>query len=299
MKMKKIISVIAMFTLISGTVFSVNAVNKPNDEHETAALSYADANLKEYAQQVAVLVNKERKSNGLNPLRFSPLLSEAALIRSGELPKSFSHTRPDGSSFFTAMTELGISYRTAGENIAYGQKNPESVMNAWMNSSGHRSNILNKNVDYIGVGVTFQNGMYYWTQLFAASDQLYEGSYPSGRNAVTTAPVTTAVHTSTTVKTTTTAVKTTSPAETSVTTTAKADDEKPDEIFTTIKTTDVPETITSTTITTVIPVTDIVTTTTITTTTNCTVIKPPVITIPVGDNCSGIGIGVIVIKGKN
>ena len=139
MKMKKIISVIAMFTLISGTVFSVNAVNKPNDEHETAALSYADANLKEYAQQVAVLVNKERKSNGLNPLRFSPLLSEAALIRSGELPKSFSHTRPDGSSFFTAMTELGISYRTAGENIAYGQKNPESVMNAWMNSSGHLS----------------------------------------------------------------------------------------------------------------------------------------------------------------
>lgn len=94
-------------------------------------------------------------------------------------------------------------------------------------------------------------------------------------------------------------MKTTSPAETSVTTTAKADDEKPDEIFTTIKTTDVPETITSTTITTVIPVTDIVTTTTITTTTNCTVIKPPVITIPVGDNCSGIGIGVIVIKGKN
>lgn len=180
MKMKKIISVIAMFTLISGTVFSVNAVNKPNDEHETAALSYADANLKEYAQQVAVLVNKERKSNGLNPLRFSPLLSEAALIRSGELPKSFSHTRPDGSSFFTAMTELGISYRTAGENIAYGQKNPESVMNAWMNSSGHRSNILNKNVDYIGVGVTFQNGMYYWTQLFAASDQLYEGSYLPG-----------------------------------------------------------------------------------------------------------------------
>lgn len=310
MKLKKIISVITMCTLITGTVFSVNAVDKSDIGQEADTSSYSNADLFEYAEEVAVLVNKERKANGLKPLRLSPQLSEAALVRAKEIPISFSHTRPDGSNCFTAISEQNISYKTAAENIAYGQKNPDSVMNAWMNSSGHRSNILNKNVDYIGVGVNYQNGTYYWSQFFASSDQIYDGSYlPGEAVVVTTAAVTTAAkHTSTTIKNTSpTTIKTTNLTE-PVTTSINSNSEKPNEIVTTVKVTEnKPDTLPPTTegfITTVsslIPnITDsaIITSTT-TTTTNCPVIKPPVITVPLGDNCSGIGIGVIIIKGKN
>ena len=91
----------------------------------------------------------------------------AAQIRAKEIETSFSHTRPDGSSFSTALTQQGVTYRGSGENIAWGQKTPEQVMNGWMNSDGHRANILNKNYTTIGVGL-YQNasGTNYWTQLF-------------------------------------------------------------------------------------------------------------------------------------
>ena len=75
--------------------------------------------------------------------------------------------RPDGRTFGTAITDLGITYRGAGENIAWGQKTPETVMNAWMNSEGHRANILNPNFKKLGVGYrTNGQGTPYWTQLF-------------------------------------------------------------------------------------------------------------------------------------
>ena len=89
-------------------------------------------------------------------------------MRAKESAQSFSHTRPNGSSFSTALTEAGVSYRTAGENIAYGQSTPQQVMNAWMNSSGHRANILHANYTTIGVGYTVINGTAYWAQLFTA-----------------------------------------------------------------------------------------------------------------------------------
>ncbi|MCC8083808.1 MAG: CAP domain-containing protein, partial [Clostridium sp.] len=90
-----------------------------------------------------------------------------AQTRAREIEKSFSHTRPDGSSFNTALTEAGVSFRGAGENIAYGQTTPQQVMEGWMNSSGHRANILNANYTSIGVG-HYKNGagVDYWAQLF-------------------------------------------------------------------------------------------------------------------------------------
>ena len=79
----------------------------------------------------------------------------------------FSHTSPTYGSPFDMLHNFGISYKTAGENIAMGYATPEAVMNGWMNSSGHRANILNKNFKYIGVG-NLQNssGAQYWVQLF-------------------------------------------------------------------------------------------------------------------------------------
>ena len=118
------------------------------------------------AEQVVALVNEERAAAGLNPLTINESAMSAALVRAKEIRQSFSHTRPNGSSFSTALKEQGVSYRGSGENIAYGQRSPEAVMKAWMNSSGHRANILNEKFTSIGVGCYEQNGVLYWTQLF-------------------------------------------------------------------------------------------------------------------------------------
>ena len=93
---------------------------------------------------------------------------QAAQVRAAETVQSFSHTRPNGSSFSTALTEAGVSYTRSGENIAYGQSTPQQVVQAWMNSSGHRANILNGSFTTIGVGYTVVGGTAYWAQLFTA-----------------------------------------------------------------------------------------------------------------------------------
>ena len=120
-----------------------------------------------FESQVIRLVNEEREKLGLSALVLDEKVANAALVRAKETELSFSHTRPNGSSFSTALTEQGVSFRGAGENIAWGQRSPEEVMNAWMNSPGHRANILNENFTTIGVGYYVNsNGTGYWTQLF-------------------------------------------------------------------------------------------------------------------------------------
>lgn len=120
-----------------------------------------------FAQQVVNLVNAERAKEGLAPLTIDTTVEKAAMVRANEIQSNFDHTRPNGSAFYTVLAEQGVSYRGAGENIAWGQKTPEAVMNAWMNSPGHRANIMNKNFTRIGVG-NLQNsaGTQYWVQLF-------------------------------------------------------------------------------------------------------------------------------------
>lgn len=120
-----------------------------------------------FANEVVRLVNEERAKAGLPALTVDRGAASAAQVRAKEIERSFSHTRPDGSSFNSALTEAGVNFRGAGENIAYGQNSPEKVMEGWMNSSGHRANILNSSYTSIGVG-HYQNasGVNYWTQLF-------------------------------------------------------------------------------------------------------------------------------------
>lgn len=122
----------------------------------------------DYASQVAALVNAVRAQHGLAALTVDTKVQRAAQVRAAETAQSFSHTRPNGSSFSTALTEAGVTYRTAGENIAYGQSTPQAVVDAWMNSSGHRANILSSSYTTIGVGYTVVNGTAYWAQLFTA-----------------------------------------------------------------------------------------------------------------------------------
>ena len=121
----------------------------------------------EYAAEVLRLINVERKKEGLSALTTTSALTNAANQRAVEIKSVFSHSRPDGSSCFTALDDYNVSYRTAGENIAYGQKTPEAVVNAWMNSSGHRANIMSSKFGKVGIGCYVgSNGTLYWTQLF-------------------------------------------------------------------------------------------------------------------------------------
>lgn len=122
----------------------------------------------EFAQEVVRLVNVERAKENLPALKSdNAALTGAAQLRAGEIVESFSHTRPNGSSCFTAMKEAGISYGYAGENIAAGYATPAAVVEGWMNSSGHRANILSPNFDTIGVGyITDSHGYAYWVQMF-------------------------------------------------------------------------------------------------------------------------------------
>lgn len=122
---------------------------------------------KTFAEQVVELVNAERVKAGLSTLTLEKETESAALLRAHEIETSFSHTRPDGRAFSSVLTDLGISFKGAGENIAWGQSSPEEVMTGWMNSEGHRANILNPQFTKMGVGY-YQNaaGRNFWTQLF-------------------------------------------------------------------------------------------------------------------------------------
>lgn len=125
--------------------------------------------VQEAAEAVASLVNAARQDAGLSELELDADLCAAAQARAQEIAQSFSHTRPDGSSCFTILEEFGISYRAAGENIAMGQRTPEEVMDGWMNSSGHRANILNGTFTSIGVGYYVDGaGAAHWVQIFRA-----------------------------------------------------------------------------------------------------------------------------------
>ena len=120
-------------------------------------------------KQVASLTNSKRKAAGLGSLTLDSQLSKLARMKAEDMAKKgyFSHTSPTYGSALDMMKKYGVSYRTAGENIAKGQKTPEAVMKGWMNSSGHRANILNSAYSHIGVGYAKDSkGNTYWVQIF-------------------------------------------------------------------------------------------------------------------------------------
>ena len=117
--------------------------------------------------EVYEITNNYRSLVGVSSLTLDSSLVEAANIRAKELSDSFSHTRPNGSSCFTVLSELGISYGTAGENIAAGYSSSQSVMEGWRSSSGHYQNIISSKFKKIGIGVNIINNQYYWVQIFS------------------------------------------------------------------------------------------------------------------------------------
>ncbi|TWT09179.1 hypothetical protein FQV28_05970 [Planomicrobium sp. CPCC 101079] len=132
------------------------------DSAKAAAAAYA---LSAYEKEIVTLVNKERTKAGLKALAVDTNLSKVSRLKSDDMKKrkQMSHTGTYGSPF-DMMKKFGIKYRSAGENIARGYKTPKEVMKGWMNSQGHRANILNKKYTHIGVGYTASGN--YWTQQF-------------------------------------------------------------------------------------------------------------------------------------
>ncbi|WP_077799311.1 CAP domain-containing protein [Streptomyces sp. JHA26] len=119
--------------------------------------------------EVVELVNAERGKAGCSPVKVNATLTEAAQKHSEDMAASgtMSHTGSDGSSPADRITGAGYSWSSYGENVAYGYSTPEQVMQGWMNSPGHRENILNCSFQEIGVGLA-QPGSY-WTQDFGTS----------------------------------------------------------------------------------------------------------------------------------
>lgn len=145
---------------------------KPNTQNTSDVTSKTDTSagdnkaVSDYEKEVVNLVNNIRKDYGLSPLKLNSELSAVARLKSSDMREKgyFSHTSPTYGSPFDMMKTFGIKYRTAGENIAMGYRTPQAVVDGWMNSEGHRENILNPSFTEIGVGY-IANGNY-WTQMF-------------------------------------------------------------------------------------------------------------------------------------
>ena len=141
----------------------------PEQKPESTPEQKPSTDFSSYQQQVLDLVNAERTKRGISALTLDSNISNVATKKSQDMVNKnyFDHTSPTYGSPFDMMKQFGISYRTAGENIAKGQKTPQEVVTAWMNSEGHRKNILNPNFTNLGVGIAKDSkGTTYWTQMF-------------------------------------------------------------------------------------------------------------------------------------
>lgn len=173
-KLKKFLALLSALSIcISVESFTdMNVNNVSALSYESVTTADMDSELSEYSRKVAELVNEERAKNGLPALTYNDTLTKAASARATELIELFEHSRPDGRDCNTVFGEYGISTLGYGENIALTYPSstsqpPEYVVDLWMNSEGHRANILNSNFTNIGVGVVYYGGSYYWVQTFS------------------------------------------------------------------------------------------------------------------------------------
>ena len=143
-----------------------NSTAKPDTSVTKPSTGNTADSVSEYEKEVVRLVNEIRVENGLNELTLNTELSDIARLKSKDMKDNgyFSHTSPTYGSPFDMMKSFGITYKSAGENIAMGYKTPEAVVDGWMNSKGHRENILNSSYKEIGVGYVSSGN--YWTQMF-------------------------------------------------------------------------------------------------------------------------------------
>ena len=159
----------AKYQVGTGEIIAANPqITDPNLIYPGQVLTVpeVDAGVSVFESEVIRLVNEIRLKNGLKELKPNWELSRVARFKSQDMVDNryFSHTSPTYGSPFQMIRAFGLDFRTAGENIAYGQRTPQAVVNAWMNSAGHRANILNATYTRIGIGYVADG--HYWTQMF-------------------------------------------------------------------------------------------------------------------------------------
>lgn len=164
-KKKQIAAMLALSLIFGGGV----ALN-PNQAESAIKISFhanrSGYEAENFAQEMLAMVNAERSRAGVAPLRLSRELMDACRIRAYEITKNFSHTRPDGQRFSTVVRD---GYYTCGENIAAGNDTVAATMDQWMNSPGHRANILKSDYTELGVGYFYDPNsqwQHYWVQIF-------------------------------------------------------------------------------------------------------------------------------------
>ena len=164
MKKRVLLTLLMLITLVALLVIPADAASN-SAEVQIGGIEDYDA-----ANEVLRLMNTARAEEGLPPLKMDPALSQWAMQRAAECSVYYSHTRPDGTSYKTAISEAGVVSNYTGENVACGHSSAQQVVKAWLNSPGHRDNILNSNFTKIGVGLekNVGNGYkgYSWSQLF-------------------------------------------------------------------------------------------------------------------------------------
>lgn len=146
------------------------ASSKPSESKPAASKPAQPAQSNDsYVNEILRLVNEHRAEHGLSALTLDSDLNKVAKIRAQEITEKFDHARPNGTFFYDMMDEMGIDYRSVGENIAAGYLTAEEVVDAWMNSEGHRANILSANFKQIGIAATYKEDSeyeIYWVQIF-------------------------------------------------------------------------------------------------------------------------------------
>ena len=149
-------------TAAGEAVFTVTAVNGTSSSFTIYVIDLAA-----FADEVFKLTNIERMNADLPLFEQMEPLTRTAEVRANEIVTYFSHTRPDGREFFTAFDENNVDCMWAGENLAMGQRTPEDVVRAWMESPGHRAAILSSDFGHLGVGIAIDsNGTLFWAQTF-------------------------------------------------------------------------------------------------------------------------------------
>ncbi|MDE5738450.1 MAG: hypothetical protein K2H93_08805, partial [Oscillospiraceae bacterium] len=181
MKLKKIVAFATACMILFGGGMT-NLLSVQEKFYSVGCVSFLEASaasLADYADQVVALVNRERANYGLAPVQCSVTLNDVAQIRAGELEELFSHTRPDGTLCYTVLDDImDIDRIYFAENIARYASTPEEVVDGWMNSEGHRANILDGNLEYLGVGISKASKGYYWTQVFVGGTDLHDTYLP-------------------------------------------------------------------------------------------------------------------------
>lgn len=170
--MKRFHKCIALAAACAAAAASVNA-------YEPVMTDAASSQVRDYAEIIVSTVNDIRASYGLPELSTTPLLIDLSTIRAEELATSFSHTRPNGEACSSLLKEEGISYSFMAENIAAGRSDPVATVDQWMQSEGHRANILGDTFTHIGIGYYYDASatyVHHWS-MYLVSVVGSEGAY--------------------------------------------------------------------------------------------------------------------------